>query len=372
MRGHPSPLFGLIAWLLVSSAFAQFPDENLQPWPPPGESPPVINPPQPVVPPPTFDQSPDFDQSPVVVPSSAVGPSLAVVSPSGINPSPAESVPLASDFEGLTPDLTLELEPDLAPDVELCDSHPLPDFLGYRYETSSTEWIFGSDDRFGMFSLKSDHYQPPGAKQGLGFGLEFHFLDGPVRTDMPPRLYDFSVAYQHREQLGPFAFDVAASVMASSDFEGSSREGIRFPAHAVGFLMFRPAWQLVFGVDYLDRGDVKILPVVGVILLPRDGIRLEAVFPRPRVVFQLPKQRQFYISGELGGGSWAVERTTMEDDLATYRDLRVCVGLATDGEGNRYSGIEIGYLFGRRLEYASGEGDYDLAGTAMIRLTSTF
>ncbi len=350
MRGHPSPLFGLIAWLLVSPAFAQFPDENLQPWPPLGESPSVVNPPQPVVPPPAFDQSPDFNQSPVVVPS------------------PVESAPLASNFNGLTPDLTLEIEPE----VELCDPNPLPDFLGYRYETSSTEWIFGSDDRFGMFSLKSDHYQPPGAKQGLGFGLEFHFLNGPVRTDMPPRLYDFSIAYQHREQLGPFAFDVAASVMASSDFEGSSREGIRFPAHAVGFLMFQPAWQLVFGVDYLDRGDVKILPVVGVILLPHDGIRLEAVFPRPRIVFQLPKQRQFYISGELGGGSWAVERTTMEDDLATYRDLRVCVGLAAVDKGNRYSGIEIGYLFGRRLEYTSGEGDYEPADTAMIRLTSTF
>lgn len=350
MRRHPLPLFGLIAWLLVLPAFAQFPDENLQPWPPLGESPPVINPPQPFVPPPPFDQTPDFDQSPVVVPS------------------PVESAPLASDFNGLVPDLTLDIEPE----VELCESHPLPDFLGYRYETSSTEWIFGSDDRFGMFSLKSDHYQPPGAKQGLGFGLEFHFLNGPVRTDMPPRLYDFSVAYQHREQLGPVAFDVAASVMASSDFEGSSREGIRFPAHAVGFLMFQPAWQLVFGVDYLDRGDVKILPVVGVILLPHDGIRLEAVFPRPRVVFQLPKQRQFYISGELGGGSWAVERTTMEDDLATYRDLRVCFGLAAVGEGNRYSGIEIGYLFGRRLEYTSGEGDYEPADAAMISLTSTF
>ncbi len=70
-------------------------------------------------------------------------------------------------------------------------------------------------------------------------------------------MFDFSIGYQHRDRLGVFSYDVAASVMASSDFEGSSREGIRFPGHAVGFLSVGPRTELVFGVDYLDRGDCR-------------------------------------------------------------------------------------------------------------------
>ncbi|MHB8900260.1 MAG: hypothetical protein ACYC6Y_16035 [Thermoguttaceae bacterium] len=261
-------------------------------------------------------------------------------------------------------------------DFEASSSRPKPDpivgFLGYRYEVSSTEWTIGNGDQFGKFSLAWDHYQEPGVNHGLGAGVQIHFLSGPVTTDMPARAYDFSLAYQHRDRLGPFGYDAAVSVMASSDFEGSAREGIRFPGHAVGFLCVTQSTELVLGVDYLDRGDVKLLPVAGLITIPHRDLRLELVFPRPRVVLRLTDQHQLYVGGELGGNTWAVERVTTADDLATYRDLRLCVGLQSidkDGDG---AAIEIGYLFDRRLEYSSGEGNLNLDDTAMIRVISTF
>ena len=56
-------------------------------------------------------------------------------------------------------------------------------------------------------------------------------------------------------------------------------------------------------------------------------MRFELVFPRPRAVFQLTDRHRLYVAGELGGGTWAIERVTLDDDLATYRDLRVCIGV---------------------------------------------
>jgi hypothetical protein len=133
-----------------------------------------------------------------------------------------------------------------------------------------------------------------------------------------------------------------------------------------------PITDLVFGVDYLDRGDIRLLPVGGLITVLHQHVRLEAVFPRPRVVFRLTDRNQLYVGGELGGNTWAIERVTMVDDLATYRDLRLCVGLQTiDDDGDR-TALEIGYLFDRRLEYTSGNGDLRLNDTAMIRLVRTF
>jgi len=270
--------------------------------------------------------------------------------------------------EATATDLPAEVETVIGPSKPV----GLDAFLGYRYQSSSLDWIVGSGDQFGMFSLKSDHYRHSGVNHGFDVGLQFHFLGGPVQTDMPPRVFDFCIAYQHRDRVGVFGYDVAVSVMASSDFEGSSREGIRFPGHAVAFLSVGPTTELVFGVDYLHRGDVKLLPVAGLIVLPHPDVRLEVIFPRPRVVFELTDRHRLYAGGELGGGTWAIERTTKVDDLATYRDLRLCVGLERAKDGNRRSALEISYLFDRQLEYTSGNGDFSPRDTAMIRLVETY
>jgi hypothetical protein len=248
----------------------------------------------------------------------------------------------------------------------------LSDFLGYRWSTSSLDWIPGGGDQFGMFSIVWDHYVKSGINNGLGIGMGFNFLSGPDQTDMPPRVYDFSIAYQIRQRLGPLAFDVAASVLAASDFEGSARKGILFPGHAVGFLSVRPAVDVVFGVDYLDRSDIKLLPVAGLIWTPKPEMRFELVFPRPRAVFQLTDHHRLYLAGELGGGTWAIEREAVGNDLATYRDLRVCIGVEYVGKDGQRSAIEIGYLFDRRLEYSSGIGDMRLDDAVMLRLVTRF
>ncbi len=249
----------------------------------------------------------------------------------------------------------------------------LDEFLGYRYSVSSMDWMIGGSDQFGMFSLDWDHYKKAGEETGIGVGVKIHFLDGPSRTEMPPRLFDFSLALQSRKRLGRFGFDVAASVMASSDFEGSAREGIRFPGHAVGYWRLRSSADLVFGIDYLDRGDIRLLPVGGLILNPHPDVRLELVFPRPSVTVRVSEKQYLYLRGELGGSTWDIQRFDISaGDVATYRDLRLCIGIENVSKGGSRSAFEIGYLFHRRLQYASGIGDYDLDDTAILRLVQTF
>jgi len=300
--------------------------------------------------------------------------------------SPGESVESEAALPGqewqldLTPKEThpvvvepLEIDPiaDCDAIIQAPCANLLHEFWGYRYQMSTTSWIVGNGDQFGMVSLESDHYQSRGLNTGIGVGLKFHFLAGPARTDMPPRVFDFSVGYQRREQLGDFGYDVAAAVLASSDFEGSSRDGIRFPCHAVGYLHVDATTEIVFGVDYLDRGDIKLLPVAGLIVLSHPDMRLELVFPNPRVVFQLTDKHRLSVGGELGGGSWAVERVSRVDDLATYRDLRLRVGVERVEDDGHWSAFEIAYLFDRNLEYSSGNGDYGVRDTVMLRWIRT-
>ncbi len=243
--------------------------------------------------------------------------------------------------------------------------------MGYRYATSALEWIPGGGDQFGIFSVELGHSIPSGIQHGISTGFDFHVFSGPVQSDMPPRVYDFSIGYQLRHQFGPLAFDLAAVVQAASDFNGNARKGIQYPSHGVAFLTVRPELDLVLGVDYLDRADIKLLPVAGVIWKPNPDMRFELVFPRPRAVFQLTDVYRLYVSGELGGGSWAIARPILRENVATYRDLRVCVGLESVYGGGQ-GAIEIGYVFDRQLEYTSGAGDMQLDDALMLRLVTTF
>jgi hypothetical protein len=300
---------------------------------------------------------PDKPQTPAPGDVSQPPPSQQIAAPNGTTPPATKPT-----------DKPINLEPPPKPPPVLS----IGNFMGYRYGAGSIDWIPGNGNQFGIFSFGWDHYQEAGVKSGVGIGADINFLSGPTDTDMPARTYDFSIAYQARDRLGPFGYDVAGSVLAASDFEGSARPGILFPSHAVGFLRIEPELDLVLGVDYLDRGDVKILPVGGAIWTPRPELRFEIVFPRPRAVFQVTDRYACYLSGELGGGTWAIERPVIGSDLATYHDLRLCIGLEYQEDDKRRSAFEIGYLFDRRIEYSSGIGNMPLDDAVLLRMVTWY
>jgi hypothetical protein len=247
----------------------------------------------------------------------------------------------------------------------------LGDFTGYRYASSALECIPGGGDRFGIFSVQLQGYQPSGISNGIITGFDFYVFSGPLESDMPPRAYDFSIGYQLRHRWGPLAFDLAAAVQVASDFNGDAHKGVQIPGHGVGYLTVRPDLDLVFGIDYLDRADIKMLPVAGVLWNPNPDMRFELVFPRPRAVYRLNDTYRIYCYGELGGGSWAINRPGLGDNVATYRDLRVCIGLESVCSHCR-SAIEVGYAFDRRLEYTSCVGNMHLDDAVILRAVMSY
>jgi hypothetical protein len=245
--------------------------------------------------------------------------------------------------------------------------------FGYNRLRSATTWLPGHDDRFGWFSYESFGNSQINSWPSIVSGFGVHFLDGPVQTDMPPRLFDFSIGVADRRLIRPnIGYDIVFRVGAFSDFEGSAEDGVRYPSHAVTFFRFNRSVELVLGIDYLDRDDISLLPVAGLIWRPANWLRVEAVFPRPRVAARIMDTKQWmYWGGELGGGTWAVERVGLVDDNATYRDLRLLLGWETMGE-SLSSSLEIGYVFDRELSYRSAMGDYSPPDGFVVRTTARY
>ena len=227
-------------------------------------------------------------------------------------------------------------------------------YLNYRSTEQSLSYLPGDVDQFGWLSFGSSPYVERGTKSGITTAFNMHLLSGPSVVPLPPRLYDFSLGYQKRGRIQDFmSYDLASSIGVFSDFEDSARDGVRFPGHAVGMLYFKPELDVVFGVDYLSRDDIKMLPVAGISWRPQTmpDLRFDLIFPRPRIDYSIDNQSKFYLAGRLGGGTWDIEFPNNDNDVMTYRDLQLLLGFERRKSDGNLSSLEIGYLFDRRLEF---------------------
>lgn len=261
-----------------------------------------------------------------------------------------------------------------AQETETLETQPIEfgDWLGYNSTKSDTTWLIANGDNLGIFSMESFPTLSLTDESSIETGTGFHFLNGPVATDMPPRLFDFQIAAHSRAtQTKNFIFDLKLGIGVFSDFEGSARKGVRFPGHAVAYYQWNPCLVSVLGIESLDRDDVSVLPVAGWVWRPREDLVLDLIFPRPKAQVKISPDNAMYISGELGGGTWAIERVTGLNDVATYRDLRMVLGIV-DLDDDDDSALEIGWAFARALEYRSGLGNYHPDDSFILRFRSLY
>jgi len=212
-----------------------------------------------------------------------------------------------------------------------------------------------------------------------GFGV--HYLDGPVGIDIPSRLYDAYTQFRWMHRLRPrLGIDLAVTPGWYSDYETPSGSALRITGHGVAAFDWTPTAKLILGVAYLDREDVGLLPIGGLIWTPHPDIKFELAAPRPRIARRLYWSGGFddevqdwaYVAGEFGGGTWAIRHLSGADDEITYRDFRVLLGIERKAVGRPGYRLELGYVFGRKLELDSPTPDIYPSDTVMLRVGATY
>ena len=206
-----------------------------------------------------------------------------------------------------------------------------------------------------------------------GFG--FYFVDGPNNAvqDLPSQVYDAYLEFRWINKINDrWLADLAVSPGVHSDFEHWDDSALRITGRAIAVYTWGPRLKIILGVIYLDRDDVSMLPAAGIIWTPSDDWSLELVSPRPRIAWRLwyvPEQREdwIYVAGELGGGSWSVERASLVQDVVTSRDYRVLIGVERKRPGGAGARFEAGWVFNREIEYASPTPMITPDATVMIR-----
>ena len=209
-------------------------------------------------------------------------------------------------------------------------------------------------------------------------GFEVDVLNDSTSVDVPSTLYDVGIDFMWRKQFNDrWGIMLAARPAVSSDFK-TSADGFRLTGRALATWQWIPErLSLLFGVVYLDRNDLPILPGIGLIWTPDPDWRLDVIFPRPKLARRLafiPREREdwLYLSGSLGGRTWAVERLPGISDQLTLRDYRMSLGWERIRDGGGGIFAEVGYVFGRELEYENIPEVESFSDAALIRAGFTF
>jgi len=207
--------------------------------------------------------------------------------------------------------------------------------------------------------------------------FETRFLEGPLGVDTPGQLHSAFVQFIWVPQITTnWSLILGIEPGVYGDFENSDDDAFRLLGR--GLVRYQPypgRLEFVAGLLYLDRDDVNILPAGGVLWSPTDNLKLDIIFPAPKLAYRYfydgRKSRWIYLAGEFGGDTWAVRRENGAADRLTLSDLRASVGLETMFGGGTGWRLEVGYVFSRNLEYTDGT-DVTLDDAIMLRAVVSY
>jgi len=212
-----------------------------------------------------------------------------------------------------------------------------------------------------------------------GFGIQL--WDGPETTptmlaDLPPSTYDVFIDAAWNPQFTPlFGAELGIRTGVYTNWDVMVSQSWRIMGRAVGTLQLTPTMQGKAGIVYLDRNQVKLLPVVGVTWVPNANARYDILFPTPKAAWRFSEvaNRSLwgYVAGEYGGGAWTFRRSTGQISPFDYNDIRIVLGgeLVPKTPQGLSGHLEVGYVFYRQLFFVDGPPQIqDLDDTWMIRL----
>jgi hypothetical protein len=207
-------------------------------------------------------------------------------------------------------------------------------------------------------------------------GFTVHYLDGPAGVDLPPRLFEAYTQFRWLSQVTPqLGLDLAITPGVFSDFNQNSSESFRLTGHGAAAWTYNPTTKFVLGAAYLDLPKNSIIPVGGIIWTPNDEIKLDILFPNPKIskrihcfdTYNKDVETWVYVAGEFANDAWAIAHSDGSNDLVVLRDNRVILGLERKIRGGLTANVEVGYVFGRHISFNSDIPDFEPEDTVLLR-----
>jgi hypothetical protein len=211
----------------------------------------------------------------------------------------------------------------------------------------------------------------------LQLGVSYERFDfGATGAPVPEHLQGVSgyiaLEYMHGNDIGAF-IQVKPGFYTESDFNSASFDA---PITLGRIFILQPDKLYVFvgaNASFL-RGQFPVIPLAGIIWLPNDRLRFLALLPEPRIIYSPGNKWDFWVGGQLTGGSFRTDRddTIVPHKLSNaqvdYSDYRVGGGIIYSPSDAIMFDLGAGYSLQRKFDFYRAGMTFKTDGAPYLRL----
>jgi len=170
----------------------------------------------------------------------------------------------------------------------------------------------------------------------LHLGVDYSRFDfGATAAPVPRHLHSMAgvigIDYMHNNDVGAF-FQIKPGFYGEDDFNSSAFDAPITLGRI--FVLEQDKLYLFVGANAAFlRGRFPVVPILGLVWMPNAKWKVLGVLPEPRVIYSPNGKWDFWVGGELGGGSFrtnkdsAIAPSQLSGAQVDYSDYRVGGGL---------------------------------------------
>jgi hypothetical protein len=202
--------------------------------------------------------------------------------------------------------------------------------------------------------------------------FDFSATSAPVPTHLHSIAAVIGVDYMHNNDVGAF-ISVHPGFYTVDDFDSASFDA----PITIGriFVLQNDHLYLFTGVNAAFlRGRFPVIPLVGLIWMPDDKWKVLGILPEPRVMYSPNDKMDFWLGGELLGGSFRTDRNAtivpakLNGAQVDYSEYRVGGGFIYSPCNNVSIDLGGGYSIRREFDFYRADIKYKADGAPYLRV----
>jgi hypothetical protein len=208
---------------------------------------------------------------------------------------------------------------------------------------------------------------------GLAYDrYDFGSTNAPVPNHLQALAGVVGIGYMHGSEVGAF-LQVRPGFYTQNDFGISSFDA---PITLGRIFVIQPDKLYILAGAHAAflRGGFPVLPLVGVIWIASDQLRLMGVLPEPRLIYSPTKKLDLWAGGELVGGSFRTDRRDgiepgkLNGTQVDFTDYRAGLGLTYDLTERCSVDLAAGYSIQRSFNFSRAGEHYRTDPSPYLRL----
>lgn len=209
----------------------------------------------------------------------------------------------------------------------------------------------------------------------LGFSYERYDF-GSTRAPVPNHLQALSgvvaIDIMHDKDIGAF-IEFRPGFYTQNDLGISSFD---VPIALGRIFVLQPDKLYLFAGAYAAflRGGSPVLPLLGMIWIPNDKLRVMGVLPEPKVIYSPTDKLDLWLGGELAGGSFRIDRNDgirpkkLNGTQVDFSDYRAGLGFTCEVTKNVNLDFAAGYSIQRHFAFHRAGENYRTDPSPYLRL----